>query len=122
MRRDPELIRKLVLYIEDHDEVNSTKNRADFPEHDEITVARHIQLLIEDGFAEGKILKIATPPGIAAAFADRLTSRGHDFADDVRNESVWRKVVAFVAEKGGSVSLAVLTEVTKTIARAHFGV
>ena len=121
MRRDHELIRKLVLYIEDHDEVDSHKNRDAFPEHDEITIARHIQLILDDGLAAGNVLGTAMPPGIAVAFADRLTSRGHDFAENVRNDSVWKAVRTFVAKKGGSVSLAVVVEAAKAAALSHLG-
>jgi Hypothetical protein (DUF2513) len=85
MRKVPELIRRLVLYIEDNDEVDS-RNRDAFPEFDEVTIARHIEYLLADGLAEGNVLKTATPPGIAAAFADKLTPRGHAFAENIHLE------------------------------------
>ena len=42
------------------------------------------------------------------AIAKRMTWAGHEFVDNARNETVWRKVKSSVAAKGGSVSFEVL--------------
>lgn len=40
-----------------------------------------------------------------------LTWQGHEFLDAVRNDTVWRKTMALVKEKGGSVPFDVVNPV-----------
>ena len=81
MRRDHELIRELVLYVEEHDEMDTRRHLADFPQYDERTIARHMELLVEDGLVEANLLRIERPPGPVSGAVTRLTSKGHDFAE-----------------------------------------
>ena len=119
MRRDHELIRKLILYVEEHDEMDTHRHLADFPGYDERTIARHIELLEEDGLVEANLLRIEQPPGPVSGAVTRLRSKGHDFAENVTNDAVWKKVQALVTAKGGSVSLAIVIELAKQAARKH---
>jgi len=59
----------------------------------------------------------AASPG---AIVERMTWEGHEFLDNARNETVWKKVTAIVAAKGGSVSFEVLKSLVVETAKTYF--
>jgi hypothetical protein len=85
MKRNPELINKLLLFIEDLTKpIASERIEIGFPKHD---VVYHVALMKDDGL-------IIANQGIRAPdtnleFMDvfRLTNAGHDAADKVRSDS-----------------------------------
>jgi hypothetical protein len=44
-----------------------------------------------------------------------LTWEGHDFIEAARNETVWRKAMQIVVEKGGGITLEVMKELLKKL-------
>lgn len=46
---------------------------------------------------------------------------GHDFLDAARNEKIWKKAMKTVGEKGGTVTLGVLTQLLSTLVKHEFG-
>lgn len=57
--------------------------------------------------------------GPIAATISSLTWNGHEFLDNVRNDTVWAKLKRAVAEKGGAVSFDVLKALALSYAKAH---
>ena len=53
--------------------------------------------------------------------ATALTWQGHEFLDAVRNDTVWRKTIALIKEKGGSVPFEVVKALAVRFASAPFG-
>lgn len=95
MRRDMDIVRKIVLAVSDAtDTVNSV---AEVSEED---FASHAQLLEEAGLIEAALLpqgkRVAT-----SAVIFRLTWDGHEFADSVRSPEVWAKTKKGVEAAGG---------------------
>ena len=68
-------------------------------------IMEHIQLLLDDGFIEGKVM---APHGVYAV--TRVTSRGHDFLDNARNDTIWKKVIKEAESKGASVSMTIFSK------------
>jgi hypothetical protein len=120
MKRDLDLIRSILLAVEEED------NIADFkPVHiegyeDEL-VWHHLQLLDEAGLIEGQW---RPAHGVRAHewLVRRLTWEGHEFLADARNETVWATMKQRVAEKGGSVSLGVASALLAEIAKKALGI
>ncbi|NJK58530.1 MAG: DUF2513 domain-containing protein [Pleurocapsa sp. SU_5_0] len=83
-------------------------------------VCEHILLLGDAGLAEVRELGRTYEGSIGVAI-DRLTMAGHDFLDAARNEKIWKKAMKTVGEKGGTVTLGVLTQLLSTLAKQHFG-
>lgn len=105
MKRDMELVRKILLKVEESDEQTfSGKFRVDG--YDDILVTCHVQLLQEAGLLQANVVE--TQIGPTAAFVDRLTWAGHEFLDAARNETVWERTMSFLKTKGGSVPMEVL--------------
>lgn len=64
-------------------------------------VAEHVRLLVESNFVE------ATPSDLGP-LPVRLTMKGHDFLESIRNETVWNTVKSQVRDKGGSATLEII--------------
>lgn len=87
MKRDMELIRKLLLTLENDQLIDLTK-------YDEAVVAYHKALLVESGLAYGVVSDVAE--GLNAVIF-RLTWNGHEFLDAARDETGWRSVMSRIA-------------------------
>lgn len=121
MRFDPEIARNILLAVEET-EANQRPKDINLPEVPQDTLVEHIELLNEAGLLEATLV----PSGMGGqryiyARVKRLTYAGHQFLADARNDSVWQKTVATVKEKGGSISVSVLTQLLAKMAAAHFG-
>ena len=123
MRRDDDLLRKLMLDLE------LAKSRI-FHSHEvsgytQDQVAYHLALILKAGFAEGGVpryLSDGSDPTIpSAVVVSRLTPDGHDFIDEVRDDAVWANVKERTAKVGGSVSLEVLKQLAGAVAKQMVG-
>ena len=85
MTRDPDLLRNIVFDVEacDQGEVWSSKPS---DRHNEREVVAHVKLLEDRGLVEARYA------GDDHCAVLRLTDAGHDFADAVRDDSIWKKV------------------------------
>jgi Hypothetical protein (DUF2513) len=116
VKRDMELVRKIVLKLEDSP-TSFTKNLS-IDGYSEEQIRYHNALLLEAGWIRGYYLtnKLVGPEAIATG----LTWNGHDFADASRDDSRWNKVLAKVRDKGTSVTLDVLKDLLISMMRQTF--
>ena len=83
-------------------------------------VGYHSYLLVDAGYAKGNIVSVvgsSSPEG----HIFYLTWEGHEFADAAREEKRWKKAMGMVKEKGGSVSMEVLTQLLTSLAKIAIG-
>ena len=122
MRRNPELVRKLMLAIEQTSQPLTAQAQIDSYPRDE--VAYHMRLIIEAGFAEGCVMddhsggNTTVPRNVVIV---RMTNAGHDFIDSVRGDTVWNAVTEKVKTLGGSFTLNVLQQLALRVLMAHAG-
>jgi Hypothetical protein (DUF2513) len=109
MKRDLDLIRKMVFALEDAP-TGFAPGSLDFDGYTPDQVAYHAHLMIEAGLAKGARTTHMRSSGPEASLTS-LTWEGHEFADAARDESRWTKAKAVVTEKAGTVTLAVLSQV-----------
>lgn len=119
MKRDLELIRKMVLAIEDNESGWAPDNLT-FDGYSEAQVGYHAFLLIDAGLAKGDEI---TSHGSHSpeAMLSHLTWAGHEFADAARDETRWKRAMGMVQEKGGTVTIGVLTQLLVSIMRSALG-
>ncbi|WP_181318191.1 DUF2513 domain-containing protein [Pseudogemmobacter blasticus] len=102
MRRDEEHIRKLLLEYESEDDwlllMPGTTTDAT---PDELKERYHILLMMDAGLL-----------AIVGSGAFRITNSGHDYLEAIRDDGIWKKTLAVVAETGGNATL----ELIKTLA------
>src|SRR5688572_12098241 len=106
MKRDMELVRQILIAIERHPHGHAPRDLS-VPDYDEENVGYHLVLMGEAGLL---VVTSSTPFGAKSpsAVVERMTWAGHEFLDNARNETVWNKVKATVAAKGGGASFEVL--------------
>lgn len=127
MRRDMELVRSLLLRIEDMAEaVEKAGDRAaltfdvegDREGLEAYTPSRvlyHLHLLQKAGFVEGQEL-LSSGREVNQFALDGITWEGHEFLDDVRDPALWKKTKKG-AKKAGAASAGLLWEFAKGYAK-----
>lgn len=117
MRRNMDLVRALVLKLEELDMepgsmvmVLADEIESQFPVDDFTSseILYHYHLIVEKGWADGGKYGLSHQ-GI---YFRRLTSDGHDFADSVRDPQIW-KATKEGALKAGGFSLDLLSQLAK---------
>lgn len=103
MKRDMDLIRKILLAIETHPEYGNWDVPMALGGYSETAVSYHLKLLTEAGLVEARNLK-----GTTVWAVNGLTWAGHEFLEAARDDSRWEKVKRLVWEKTGSLSFDVL--------------
>lgn len=100
MKRDPDLIRKILTAIEAApDSLNSTDIQIEGFSYHEIVY--QIKLLLDKGLIRGKFRHSVDGEGVY--WIERLTWEGHDFIEAARNEKNWQKAKEIMASTGGFV-------------------
>lgn len=131
MKRDVDLVRDLLLYIEDKFDPSEGPlqfDRKHLPEnltdtHNPAEVLRHVELLWEAGLIdvyipEGHDDIQRTEEGIAVSISvGGLTHDGHDFVGNIREESTWKQT----KEKAESIALDVLKDTAEGVVTASIG-
>lgn len=118
MKRDLNLIRKILLTIEDHPEGYAPELQFDGYTEDQI--GYHAYLLIDAGLAQGSDTGTfgSTSP---TARIFKLTWAGHEFADVARNDKLWNKAMGIVKDKGGSITIDLLKDLLTSLMKAAIG-
>jgi hypothetical protein len=131
MQRDMELIRDLLLGIEQDKRLDGTcfilpdatdnlgvigvtKNYSDRE------IAYHIELLIEAGLVEGSKRPKFGMPNIVMPNIVKLTWQGHEFLDSVRDPGIWVKTKERIGGLKG-VAFSVIGELAKAELKKHLG-
>lgn len=124
MKRDVELFRKILLSIEESDQIGTWEDYS----VDQDTFVGHVFLIEEAGLIEGIEIEDNPGPGESPNFYYmgwlRLTNAGHEFLNAVRDPTIWEKAKDTLKEAGrdvGTVTLSVLTALLIDIARKSLG-
>lgn len=113
MRLDKDLVREILLAVEAHEKPPLGWMVLKLEDRDPGLVSYHVMLLDEAGLLAGISL------GGMNHFEwqpMRLTYRGHEFLDTVRDGEVWRRTKAG-AEKAGVAGLGMLLDLGKAISK-----
>jgi hypothetical protein len=106
MKRDLDLIRKLLLYFE-----AKADDRMDgcpvIDGYSSLEIKYHLLLMDEAGFLRCE--REVTPTGRTIyVLPMSLTWQGHEFLEAARNDTFWRRAKALVIEKTGALSFELL--------------
>jgi hypothetical protein len=118
MKRDFDLVRSLLLYVEQSPLGQPIKDLTQEDYETEV-ISEHVKLLIKEDFLEGKFDQAQSGRTYYVIFG--LTWKGHDFIDNAKNETVWKKVMADAEKKGMSLSMSVLNGLLTKAAEKYMG-
>ncbi|MFG0323712.1 DUF2513 domain-containing protein [Pseudomonas sp. zjy_15] len=108
MKLDKELVRDVLLAVEAHDEPDRWL-AIKIPGKSDIEVSYHIMLLAEAGMLKAD--DVGSHDGFEWV-PTRLTYKGHEFLETVRDPEIWRRTKEG-AEKAGIAGLGMLVELGK---------
>ena len=108
MKRDMELVRKLLFLAEE-----DGKDDELCEEYGQDVVAGHVAILLDAKLIVGEVVcnEVGVP---VASVILRLTWAGHEFLDNARNDTIWRGVISKVKSAALTVSFDVLAELLKS--------
>jgi hypothetical protein len=89
------------------------------PDYTQEAIGYHLVLMDEAGLIRASTTTSFGEPS-PSAVAERITWDGHELIANARNETVWRKVMAVVRDKGGSISFEVLKFMVVETAKSYF--
>lgn len=117
MKRDMELIRKIILEVE-----KAQDNQIDLKiEHySEQEIGYHVYLLIQGGLVEGIEFPKTFESRLPTATPTSLTWDGHEWADAMRNESTWNKAMEIVKKNGGQITNGLLIQLLVSMIKNTF--
>lgn len=121
MKRDMDLIRKLLLEIEASSPQEGWSLEVMEPTEETARIAGHLRLLRDAGWIH-VVDSRSYVGGREVWLLVRLTWHGHEFLDTIRSENVWAETKRRVTSTVGTVSISVLTEVAKHVAKGLLGV
>lgn len=121
VRLDPDLFRRILIQLVDAPP--NTLPDTQTPEGvDRDAYLEHLQLLADGGYIEAHFMRGGIGnKRLVGVEISRVTLEGHKFLDNARNETVWRRTLTFVREKGGSVSFDIVKEIAKRYAAQEMG-
>lgn len=106
MKRDPNLIRQIALATE---ALKPSEVLSGLPGIDPQTFGLHVQMLLDAGFADVRVVKDSNGQPRSAAVI-RLTWAGADFLDAARSETIWRKAQTSVIAPTASWTFDILLD------------
>ena len=120
MRFDPELMRDILQYVENLPAGEALNGTIASEERAQAEINGHIQLLLDDGYLQGLALKDSM--GFPFRFSIRgLTMKGHQFAANARNDTLWKKVLQQAKERGQSIAITILDGMLQQAAKKFAG-
>jgi hypothetical protein len=122
MKRDLDLVREILLAVEASDEIPLRWVELDHLGRPQGEIAYHVVLMAEAGLLEAQNLVTMQR---YLWLPKRLTWRGHEFLDAIREPEVWRRTKEGVA-KAGNASLEFVWDLAKAygkqLIKEHLGV
>src|SRR5688572_13290045 len=91
MKRDLELVRKLLLFFDEKPD-DKFVEVAPIPGYDDLTIKYHLILLHDAGYVRCEPVKSKTSDRVVYVLAFDLTWDGHEFLDKIRNQYIWDEV------------------------------
>lgn len=125
MKLDWDVVRNILLSLEDAKTPETCVRFTDFPDLDPQFVGYHMDLLGGAGLLvleAGRVLYANNGDGsILAAGATRLTLDGHKLLDNIRSETVWPKVKKYFPDAGLAMSVGAVVKVAEKVVEARLG-
>ena len=119
MKRDFDLIRKILLYVEEEqkDYVEVINN---FEGCDNITLMHHCDLLLERNLLNGTVTRVNTGEGHFVCKG--LTWEGHDYLAMIKNDTTWNKIKKIVKEKGEYLTIEIISRIATNLIENKLGI
>lgn len=123
MKLDWDIVRSILLALEDSNTAETVVKFTQFPDYDSQQVGYHMELLAEEGLVillGGRVIRSGDGQ-IHMAGVRRLTLEGHKLLDTLRSDTVWATVKTRFSEAGATMSLASVGKVAEKVTESLLG-
>jgi len=107
LKRNWDIIRKILIKIEESPTEYSEVESGSIEGVDSETAAYHMRLMIESGLVVGSCRSSITAPW---CHISRLTWEGHEFLDKIKRDTIWDKVKEQSMQRGIALSMEVIKQ------------
>ncbi len=108
MKRDMDLIRKLLLYLESKPDDHLDEN-VEIEGYESVVINHQLVLLAKAGFINFEATRSSSNPDrLIRVYPSTLTWEGHEFLDAARDQTVWDRVKDELGERITGVSFEVM--------------
>lgn len=119
MRRDWDVIRAIMLKLEDAESVTTMLDPGAVEDYPRDLVCYNMILLKEAELAEGSVLRGMGDDSDCVLL--RLTFVGHELLDQIRPKPMWEKIKSHIKEHGMELSLEAVRTAAALVVRAGLG-
>lgn len=109
MKRDMELVRKILLHVETIENIGGYVPLV-IQGYTNDAIFHHTRLLLDAGYLKAKGGVSFSFDGVSVT-GGAMTYEGHDFLDAARSDTIWRQALDKISTTTGSVSLDVVKAV-----------
>jgi len=109
MKRDMDLVRSILLYVENQDINNKGYSSITIDGHASSEILGHVRLMEEHGLLKDCLYDLSGNTTVRT-----ITWAGYDYLDKVRDDSIWKKTKETIVQKG----LPLVFDTIKTISTA----
>ena len=106
MKRDMDLVRKILLAVEEEN-VFENDWRPEIGDHSPEEIVYHVELMKDAGLLDIDIRRFLDD-SLPLIYLRRMTWEGHEFLDAARNESIWSQAKAKVLQTTGGLGFEAL--------------
>lgn len=114
MKRDFDLIRKLLIFFEEKEGPESVILPR-IEGYSDIQIKYHCILLYDAGLLMCEPVISSTSDRVISVIPFDLTWNGHEFLTKIKNENIWKKVKEQIKEKGINLSFNLVNEIAKKL-------
>ena len=115
MKRDFDLLRSILFRIEEQP-ANVKITNSTFSDlcEDNFLISLHISLLIEQEMIIAQEIP-RTRQYLPDYWIIRLTSRGYDYLDSIRNDSIWERTKSKISQLGESLPIEIVRSIASQL-------
>ena len=118
MKRDMDLVRKILMLLDEHPQRFAPS--IEIEGYSQEQIGYHAYIMIQAGLVTGSDVTAHGDPGPQAIISS-LTWQGHEFLDAARDPSLWRQAKE-VVEKVGTAPIQVWTSVLTDLVKSSIGI
>jgi len=120
MKRDFDLVRKLLVYFEEKPGPEHVKIPP-IEGYDELTIKYHLVLLHDAGLLRCEPQTSSSSDRVIEVLPFDLTWDGHEFLAKIRDDRLWQKTKDTILNKGGQLTINTITTVATLLMKKMIG-
>lgn len=122
MKRDLDLVRKILIYFEEK-ENDQMERDVELEGYESSLISYHLLIMDEAGLLRcERSYSKATPDRVIKVYPFSLTWKGHEFLSAAKNEGLWNRAKSILLKQTGILSFELLKELLVSLAKDRAGI